>query len=536
MSNVVGEIPVHWGAPPLRTCVAAVLLALTSIHCAPASDHADPIDPLNRQRQEGGITDLFVFPVTRDDRPAHAFSRDGKLPLHDPWANGIRPPLSADHVRDIDALVVILCVRRQLTDSGTLRLEPYTYKLHFDLDSEVQLPNAAMPATAPYATQHGYTNQAPHTHTEQAPHRHAAEIEQASVPMTPTGSTPTGSTPTGSTPTGYSPAAGVSATGHTRISVAEAFLRYGGQVLKPEEINEEVIVELRLDNQAHLQPGYPKATGVGSALWQKLDQFTVPPPAKGQVPAYPQPVDSRAAKKRRCRIEAGVFEDPFIFPAFFNTNVVAMVLRIPIEYFPPDRDEMLVWATSHQGAKQIDHVGRSLRTQNPRFEMLNVLHPRDHVSAILREHNSPGLLRDIFLRLNFAQTFAFRRWDFEPDVLCYSRRLPVGFPNGRLLTDDVAAMLAQHGDTLLYELSYQHNNATWPRQTVNDVNAGQFRNEFPYLNPPFADEPQPPPLRLHFLNQLKLVGIVSLIVLLFVGENYLVARLYHKSKRRRHYL
>ena len=125
-----------------------------------------------------------------------------------------------------------------------------------------------------------------------------------------------------------------------------------------------------------------------------------------------------------------MYDDPFIFPAFFGTNIVAMALKVPIELFPKDRTDFLIWATSHEGKRQIDHVGRSLRTQNPRFELLNTLHPSQHVDAIMQKHQHPHLLRDLALRLNFAQTFAYRKWDFVPDVMCYSTRYPVGFPNG----------------------------------------------------------------------------------------------------------
>jgi len=37
--------------------------------------------------------------------------------------------------------------------------------------------------------------------------------------------------------------------------------------------------------------------------------------------------------------------------------------------------------------------------------------------------------------------------------MVYSDQFNVGFPNGRRLTDDVAALLARNGDTLLLELS-----------------------------------------------------------------------------------
>jgi hypothetical protein len=456
--------------------VAAAFLFTTA---GLASDHADPIDPLNRQRQEGGITDLFVFPVGKDGKPVHVFERKAKLPLGDTLADVVRPRLSANQLKDIDALVVVLCVRRQLTDKSTLNLEPYTYRIHFDVNSTVELPTI----------------------------EHAAA--ESNMP-----------TIGGAGSSGYGPSAG--APKQMRPTLVESFARYGGRIVKPEEIGEDATIEIQLNDRAGIQPGYPKYTGASAADWER--------------------------RRDEVKTASGVYDDPFIFPAFFGTNVVGMVLRIPRALFPTDQNSFLIWATSHQGSRQIDHVGRSLRTQNPRFDSLNTLHPRDHARALLEEHENPSLLRDIALRLNFANTFAFRAWDFVPDVMHYSLDVPVGFPNGRLLTDDVAAMLAQHGDTLLYELSYQHDNGRWPRQMRNDrdrdddltsgrrTGEGRFKEEFPYLLDALPDRPQPAPPTLSDRNRWKLIGIAAGLAALFVLENYVVARYYHYRKTRRRYL
>lgn len=288
----------------------------------------------------------------------------------------------------------------------------------------------------------------------------------------------------------------------------EAFLRYGGWIDNPEKITENVIIEYRLTDKAEFQRGYPRF----------LD-------------AQLQPL--RVWERAGAEVKSGVFDDPFIFPAFFGTNVVAMVLRVPLSVFDGKRD-FLIWATSHEGHRQIDHVGRSLRTQNPRFELLNTLHPREHAQAILAEHNDPSLMRDVFLRFNFGNVFAYRTWDMNvPDVMCFSLNYPAGFPNGRLLTDDVAAMLAQYGDTLLYELSYQHQNGKWPRQTTNDK---AFLKEFPYLAAAHKTGEEPKPLRLSTRNRWKLAGIVATVIAIFLLENWLVARWYHRRKTRRAYV
>jgi len=99
--------------------VAAAVLLSTSLF---ASDHADPIDPFNRERLEGGITDLF-FPILADGKPAFPFHRtDGiSLAMLD---LSLRPALTAGERSQIKGFAVILCVRRALTETGSLQLEP----------------------------------------------------------------------------------------------------------------------------------------------------------------------------------------------------------------------------------------------------------------------------------------------------------------------------------------------------------------------------------------------------------------------------
>ena len=444
----------------LRCSLFLVLLPFT----AAASDHADPIDVLNRQRQERALTDLFVFPVKQDGTPAFPFERVSQLPLHDPFADVVRDPLSDEQHEQIDSLVFILCVRRQLTDSTTLKLEPYTYKINIDYNSSVDFP----------------------TRTDAAPDSAAAAADAED------------------SDDGHGHSHGAD-----KLSVVEAFARYGGKILHPDEIKEDIVIEFRLTDDGKLQPGYPRFSRP-----KNLD------------------VDLRP--------EAGIHDDPFIFPAFFGTNIVAMQVRVPLSVFPDDRTDLLIWATSHKGSGgPIDHVGRSLRTQNPRFELLNTLHPSRHVAAITEEHTHPSLMRDIMLRLNLSSLFAYRRWDFVPDVMCYSTRYPVGFPNGRLLTDDVAAILAQHGDTLLYELSYQDDRYRWPRQTTNDGRSDgsqAFLSQAPYLLPANPQRAQPPAVRLSTASIVKLTFIVIALLLFLLLTHWLFARWYYRRQIRRRYL
>ena len=233
-----------------------------------------------------------------------------------------------------------------------------------------------------------------------------------------------------------------------------------------------------------------------------------------------------------------------------------MVLSIPLDAFPPDQENWVLWATSTENGKQVDHVGRSLRTQNPRFDMLNTLPPNQHVKAIAEERLHPSLMRDLALRINLQGTFAFRDWDEVPDVMLYSKRTPVGFPNGRLLTDDVAERLATYGDTLLKEISYI--TGKWPRATKNDMpfrltaaaacrGAAEAADPkcdqsvpenlaFPYLPDPWPEKKAKPPYALTEASQLKLWGIALAIVILLVLENWLVALWYHRKKLRERFL
>lgn len=456
----------------LSVAVAWFVIGLMSASSACGSDHADPIDPFNRERLEGGITDLFVFPVTRDDKPVVPFERKAGVQLapSDPLTDIVREPLTAEQLKEIDAVVFILCVRRQLTQAGSLKLEPYTYRIHIDVDSAVDVPGAD------------------DLKKEKETYAHVSD-------------------PGG---VGYNARPGDK--GQERPTLLESFVRYGGRVITPSEINEEITMEFRLKNDATFQDDSPRYSGPAAAGWKNSEI-------------------SRAA---------GVFDDPFIFPAFFGTNVVAMAVRVPRDLLP-QTGSFLIWATSHEGDRQIDHVGRSLRTQNPRFELLNTLHPSEHVRAIEEERENPSLMRDLFLRFNFAQEFAYRSWDLAPDVMCYTPSYPVGYPNGRLLTDDVAAMLAQYGDTLLYELSWQNGNGRWPRQQTNDKTvdaraAGRFKPNFPFLLEPHPEKDPPPPLQLTAASMWKLLGIAAMLLLLLAIENVIVAKLYHRFKLRKRYL
>lgn len=410
---------------------AVVILLLTPLR---ASDHADPIDLFNRKPLEGGITDLFFFPRTDD--------------------------------KGVKRMEVILCVRRALTEAGSLMLEPYTYTIYMDLHSAVTFDK-------------------------------------------------------------------------TTLKTEEELKRYGGSIGRPEGIAPTVTIPIRLTNKGEFKE--------------------------------PRTFPGLLGDPARITIKSGVFDDPFIFPTFFGTNVVGIVLSIPLDAFPPQQHDWLIWATSTRDGKPVDHVGRSLRTQNPRFDMLNTLPPSQHVAAIKAERAQPSLMRDILLRFNFQQVFAFRDWDEVPDVMIYTDRSPVGFPNGRLLTDDVAELLAKYGDTLLKEISYitgrwafddaKHKEG---RATANDMDfrlveprcarpdpnnaltdadrtakCDQTRPEnlaFPYLADPWPEKkPKPPPM-LSDATKMKLWLAGLALVALFILENWIVAKWYYRKQLRRRFL
>jgi len=407
-----------------RRTARRALRATTLLLLAPllfGSDHADPIDPFDREREEGGLTDLFAFP-------------------------------------DGDHLVLILCVRRHLTEARSKWLKPYTYDIKMDTKSTVAVAEEATP---------GYGEE------------YAAREERYCDER-------------------------------KRLGVGEATARYGGCVEHPETIEENVRIRFRLAGDGKLREE-PEITGVGLTTEKKDGKAFVP----------------------GARFEAGIFDDPFIFPNFYSTNVFGIVARIPFAAFAGNPESFLIWASSEKSGRRVDHVGRSLRTQNPRFELLNTLEPKEHAAALQEEHENPGLVRDLARRYGLDSLFAYRTWDFVPDVMVYVRSRPVGFPNGRLLTDDVAALLARYGDTLLLELSYLGTRASWPRSTKNDK---EFQPEFPYLAPPQEKPMAPVPVPISRANKMKLAAIAIGTVAILVFTHWLVAALYYRWKRRRRYL
>ncbi|MEQ8764815.1 MAG: hypothetical protein RL885_12865 [Planctomycetota bacterium] len=299
----------------------------------------------------------------------------------------------------------------------------------------------------------------------------------------------------------------------TGLSIEEARCRYGGKVLEPSKIDSSASISVGLDDGARIRE-------VRVRGFAKGDEYV-----QGE------------RNPKKISLWSGIRDDPFIFPGFFGTNVVAIVMTIPVDAFADRQRDFLIWATSEEDGEQVDHVGRSLRTQNPRFELLNTLPPAEHVAALKDEHEHPSLMRDVFLRLNIQSLFAFRAWDFVPDVMIYSRQYPVGFPNGRLPSDDVAALCAQFGDTLLLELSY--HSGRWDRRTENDK---PFLADFPYLaepwveGKPWPDKPTDHPHQLSAATWWKLIGIGFVLLVLLALENWIVVGICKRWLAHRRYL
>lgn len=251
---------------------------------------------------------------------------------------------------------------------------------------------------------------------------------------------------------------------HTKLRFdnAEDTARYGGSIDTPEGIGPDATIRIRLGNDVSVKERSFK----GLANAQDIEVYT------------------------------GVRDDPFIFPRFFDVNVITMAFSIPKSSFPAQAESWLVWATSNraEGGEQIDHVGRSNRTQLGRFEILNTIPPSNHVAEIREKGGSRAEVQKFLsnwapplANLNQLSGFFIRHYDAVPDVMLFTTTRPPGFPNGRRLEDDVALLTCAQGDCPLQENAFI-DTTQWPRSTVNDK---PFSNEFPYLAEPWPYKPQP---------------------------------------------
>lgn len=441
-----------------------------------ASDHADPLDvplpwevldngQLSKKKQAelaGGLTDLFIFPVKADGEvlfvpPRDEYFRtdidpaelDAMIPERRTLAMGMTKAEweqyktldNPEHATERDALLVTVRGRRW-------ELQKLTPEEKAQMDSFVLIlcTNRDLRVPPPYQLE---------------PYTYAIHVDQ-----------------------------------HSPVSFDQpedqpARARYGGNILEPSKISEDVTITFHFTNDARMQ-GMPEFKGLDHP--ERITYFP-----NGE--------------------QSGIRDDPFIFPRFFKKNVVAAVFRIPLPCFRQagGPENFLVWGTSTRDGKPVDHDGRSLRTQQPRFNVLNAYAPRDHVTVLKDRAAHPDLNSDLFLRLGFDAFFEYRPWDFVPDVVIYHPDFRTRFPNGRLLTDDVANLLSRNGDSLLLELSYK--NGTWPRATRNDR---PFLTNFPYLAEPWPwNETTPPPIGHAVSSGHKFLliggGLISAALLLLLG-------------------
>ena len=427
-----------------RIVAAAIVLSATAARLL-GSDHADPMS-LNvlalQPDQEANITDLHAFVI---DKAGKVISEQSRL------GEGER-------------LVISLCVRRALQPNQIklLNLEGYKFRVHIDLDPQVRFfAEDGTPEGAAYTKQLDERNKAVAAKEaaldEATKSKDAARIDLAKKELQAANTI-----------------RGALISSHESDHSMQAL--YGGIIMQPDAIADDAILEFELrlkdrngENSETEFASDPRITGIPGPIQ------IVKPGHEGEM---------QNAPKDTIHIETNIFDDPFIFPRFFRRNVVGIVTTIPLASIRQQsgRGPILLWATTHRNG-QIDHVGRSLRTQLPRFGYLNPYHPRDHVRKINEVHDRPTVMDDL-LATFLSPLEAHRHYDSVPDVMVYDLRKPAKFPNGRALTDDVAQTLAAAGETLLVELAYAESKQ-FPRATTNDK---PFRPTFPFLAPRWTND------------------------------------------------
>jgi hypothetical protein len=277
--------------------------------------------------------------------------------------------------------------------------------------------------------------------------------------------------------------------------------RYGGTVSKPEALHDDVTITIHLNDDTTLKDKTFKGL----------------------------------KDPDRIRIFTGVRDDPFIFPRFFKKNIITMVMSIPLSSFPDGQRDWILWSSTYKDGKQTDHHGRSNRTQQGRFSALNELPPNEHVAQIMKDMKTWD---DRFKFINgFNETMPkelanviqilvqIRKYDLAPDVMIYTNRFPPGFPNGRFLTDDVAAITCSTGDCILQELSFIEGG--WPRATANDK---PFLDDWPFLAEPWPDMPETPPSTQSIWMYIIPIVILNLIVSWALVE-FLVVRWFRRRPK-----
>jgi len=382
-----------------------------------------------------------------------------------------KPIAEAARLGEGERLVISLCVRRALqpTQTKTLNFDGYKFRVHLDFDPKVRfVPETKGPDGSP-------TLPPRIEDANKTVNTKAAALKEANT---------SGNAEAIAMAQGEWQAAvkirGDLINAHQGDRSMQDL--YGGVIMEPEGIVDNGVMEFELgvkgdgDNAHSFFTRAPVFTGIPGKIndLSSVDRKNI----DAAIMSFPSDT---------IHVLTDIFDDPFIFPRFFRRNVVGIVTSIPLTAIPkngigldgspepPVHGPILLWATTHHKG-QIDHVGRSLRTQLPRLGYLNPFPPRDHVKEITRVHSQPTVMEDI-LATFLAPLEAHRHYDSSPDVMVYDLRKPAKFPNGRWLEDDVAQTLAQAGETLLLELAYAESKE-FPRATTNDK---PFSKIFPYL-------------------------------------------------------
>jgi hypothetical protein len=427
--------------------LTVVLFLGAAFPASRASDHADPMSLNAFQVQKdpaANITDLHAFIVDKDGH----LVKEG-----DPTVGG-------------DQLIISLCVRRALQPQqiAGLDLKGFKFRVHLDMQPPIRFFDETR-------TREGANYAAVLAKRTEEVNARAAELTAAKGDKTKEAA---------------ADAAWKAALARrgTLVGQHEADRSmqalYGGIFTQPDAIADSGLLEFELDLVK--DPVVPEDSEA------RLTRVRIEGiPGKSNIVAREKVVSGKVViaangfQKGLINVQTGVFDDPFIFPRFFRRNVVGIVASIPLLALhpPANHGPILLWATTHDSkGAQIDHVGRSLRTQLPRFGYLNDKHPAEHVKEITRVHDKPDIMEDV-LATFLAPLEAHRHYDSAPDVMVYDLTKPARFPNGRWLEDDVAKTLADAGETLLLELSYAESRQ-FPRATTNDK---RFMLGFPYLAP-----------------------------------------------------
>jgi hypothetical protein len=282
---------------------------------------------------------------------------------------------------------------------------------------------------------------------------------------------------------------------HTKLSFTNAAdkARYGGTVMVPDGIKADASIRYTLNDDTSLKS--LQITGLGNP--NAIRKYT------------------------------GVRDDPFIFPRFFGKNTIAAVFAIPKSSFPAGQEDFIIYGECWEhGDELVDTVGRSNRSQNGRYQFLVDVPANKQVPAIKKQFDKTAKVYTFLQRELWTQGLAaayhslLQIYPYDltnPDVMIFSTKFPPGYPNGRVLTDDVAYISCQYGDCALMSLSYAESDQ-FPRATRNDRD---FLPDFPFLAEPWP--PSPPP-KMSGLGCGAWLAIFAAIAFVLAIVWWLVAR------------